>query len=119
MPYYVTVESRGRGAYDITDELRRLVKEKELRDVLLLLSVVDPLTSLVTMEYEPNLIADLGELVDRLPGSSPHVKNAVFPKTLAVPVKNGDLALGSFQQVVLLDLSGRPGEKKVAVTVVK
>jgi len=116
---YIVVESRGRGAYDITTELARYVKERGLRSCLLLVWVEDPLTSLVTVEYEAGLIADLGELIERLPGESPYVKNALFPKTLAIPVVNGSLALGSFQQVALLDLNSEPGARRVGVLEVR
>jgi len=116
---YVSVESKGRGAYDVTEILRGYVREKGLENGLLLVSVTDPLTSLITIEYEARLIADLGEYIDKLPGDNPYVKNSLFPKTLALPVVNGDLELGSFQQVALLDLNEEPGERRLALIVVR
>ncbi len=110
------VRTRGRGAYDVTEELRRIARE--VGEGLLLAWVEDPLTSLITIEYEANLIADLGELLEKLPGG-PYVKNALFPKALVLPVKGGRLALGSFQQVALLDLNKEPGERRVSVMVVR
>ncbi len=109
------VESGGRGGYDVTGLL-----EEEVRGVsrgLLVAAAVSPRTRLVTIEYEPRLLRDLERLLESLPGPD-LLRESVFPISVAVPIVDGGLELGSFQQVVLLDLNEEPGERRVAVEVI-
>lgn len=111
----LSVKSGGRGAYDVTPLL-----EEEARGVergLLVAATLSPRTRLITIEYEPRLLRDLERLLESLPGPDV-LRETVFPVSIAVPVVEGGLELGSFQQVVLLDLNKEPGERRIAVEVI-
>lgn len=112
----VEFSSEGRGAYDLTPIIRE--KTGECGEGLAIVSVLSPLTSIITIEYEPALLSDLESLLEKLPGRNPYVKNSVFPKSLVVPIIDGEPELGSFQQIVLLDLNPDRGVRKIAVGVV-
>ena len=116
MAKVVTVESSGRGAYDVT-----LLLEEAARGVeegLLVASTLSPRTRLITIEYEARLLRDLERLLESLPGPDT-LREAVFPVSVAVPILGGGLELGSFQQVVLLDLNPEPGERRIAIEVLE
>lgn len=109
--------SEGRGAYDVTPLIKE--KVKECREGLAIISVMSPLTSIITIEYEPALLSDLEKLLEKIPSKNPYVKNSVFSKSLVVPIIEGEPELGSFQQIVLLDLNSDKGIRKIAVGVIE
>lgn len=110
--------SNGRGAYDITHLVREYIEKNKLEKGLVIVSVLDSLCTLTMTEYEPNLIADIGKLLEDLPTDNDYVKLSLFNKTLVIPFSNTDLFLGSFQQIVLIDLNSKGGLRKIALDVV-
>jgi secondary thiamine-phosphate synthase enzyme len=89
--------------------------------------------AITTMEYEPGGVDDLRALLDRLiPAGSQyehnrrnhdtnahaHLRAAVIGPSESIPVIDGRLALGTWQQVVLLDFDDRPRRRTVTVQVV-
>ena len=89
--------------------------------------------ALTTMEFEPGGVADLRALLDRLipvegdyehnrlnhdSNSHAHQRASIVGSSEAVPVIGGRLALGTWQQLVLIDFDDRPRERTVIVQVV-
>jgi secondary thiamine-phosphate synthase enzyme len=89
--------------------------------------------AVTTMEYEPGGVADLQALLDRLIPSGgayehnvrnhdtnahAHLRAAVIGPSESVPVVKGRLALGTWQQLVLIDFDDRPRTRTVTVHVV-
>jgi secondary thiamine-phosphate synthase enzyme len=91
-------------------------------------------TAAVTaMEFEPGGVHDLQEALERLvpaagdyehnrlnhdSNSHAHIRAAIVGPSVTVPIRDGRLATGTWQQVVLLDFDDRPRERTVAVHVV-
>jgi secondary thiamine-phosphate synthase enzyme len=84
------------------------------------------------MEHEPGGVADLQALLDRLipaaesyehnvrnhdTNAHAHLRAAVIGPSESVPVVRGELGLGTWQQVVLLDFDDRPRDRVVSVSV--
>jgi secondary thiamine-phosphate synthase enzyme len=104
-----------RGLFDLTDECRRFVQGTE--DGLLVVFVTHATAGLVVMELGSGSEEDLLEVLDSLlprddrwrhrHGSkghgSDHVVPLLAPPSLTVPVVGGELALGPWQSIVLLD----------------
>ena len=111
------VPSKGRGVYDITSLVEKLVRDSGAERGVILLFSVDPLTRFVTVEYEGNLVQDLMSLLDGMKTSNPYVLAALFHPSLAVPFERG-LLLGAFQQICLLDLNEKEGERRIVAEVV-
>ena len=89
--------------------------------------------AMTTMEYEPGGVADLRALLDRLipaegdyehnrlnhdTNSHAHQRASLIGASEQVPVSGGGLALGTWQQLVLIDFDDRPRERTVIVQVV-
>ena len=125
----VTSESEG-DIIDITEEVRRAVKESRIREGLVHLFVRHSTAALTTIEYEPGVLADLKRALsvlapDNLPyahntrwgdgNGRSHVKAALVGPSLTVPVGNGELLCGTWQLVVLLELDVNAGRTR-AVT---
>jgi secondary thiamine-phosphate synthase enzyme len=96
--------------------------------------VVGSTAALTTLEYEPGLVEhDLAAALERLApragryvheetwhddNGHSHVRAALIGPSLALPVVDGDLPLGTWQQAVLVDVDTRPRQRRVVVTVV-
>jgi secondary thiamine-phosphate synthase enzyme len=118
---------------DITGHVGRVVAESGIRNGSAQVVAVGSTASVTTIEYEPGAIADLKDAIRRLaPPDIPyahemawhdgnghsHVQAALLGPSLVVPVRGGRLRLGTWQQVVLLNLDNRPRRRAVDVTVI-
>ncbi|RLF04796.1 MAG: hypothetical protein DRK00_05940 [Thermoprotei archaeon] len=112
----LTVISRGRGVYDLTSKVERLIRSVEAERGVVLLYSLDPLCRLITIEYDADLVNDLLMLIKGLKAKNPYVVASIFQPSLLLPFKEG-LLLGAFQQVCLLDLNERGGERRVIAEV--
>jgi len=118
---------------DLTGEIRRIVVEAEVETGQVTAFVRGSTAAIATMEYEPGGIHDLHEMLDRLipasgdyehnrlnhdTNSHAHQRASIVGPSLTVPIVGGNLALGTWQQVVLLDFDDRPRERTVLVQLI-
>jgi secondary thiamine-phosphate synthase enzyme len=118
---------------DITGAVQRVVSEAPSADGLATAFVRGSTAAVTTMEYEPGGVADLQALLDRLvpvegdyehnrlnndTNSHAHQRASLIGASEQVPVSGGRLALGTWQQLVLIDFDDRPRERTVVVQVV-
>ena len=115
---------------DITAKVRQHLAASTIRNGLAALFVSGSTAALTTIEHEPGLIQDLKELVEKLAPSDrryhhddrwgddngfSHLRAALFGPALSIPVEEGKLSLGTWQQIVLLDFDNRPRTREVTV----
>jgi secondary thiamine-phosphate synthase enzyme len=118
---------------DITGDVARIVAEGPVAYGLVTAFVRGSTAAIGTMEFEPGGVSDLRELLDRLipvegdyehnrlnhdSNSHAHQRATLIGPSEQVPVINGRLALGTWQQLVLIDFDDRPRERTVVVQVV-
>ena len=118
---------------DITVLLSRIVAESGVKDGSVHICAVGSTGSITTIEYEPGAIADLKDAVCRLVppemayahemtwhdgNGHSHVQAALMGPSLVVPVRRGQLRLGTWQQVILINHDNRPRRRPVEVTVI-
>ena len=87
-----------------------------------------PTASITTIEYESGAIADLKRAMERLAprdehyehnlrwgdgNGYSHIRAAMLGPSVTVPVEGGQLALGTWQQIVLCDFDNRPRRRRV------
>lgn len=129
-----TVSTRGEAdVIDITDRLAGVVADDEVADGQVLAFVRGSTAAIATMEFEPGGVHDLRETLDRLIPESDHYEHnrlnndtnshahqraTLVGPSEAVPIVGGELALGSWQQLVLIDFDDRPRERTVVLQVV-
>jgi len=111
----VSLESPGYTAIDLTPTVVSLIREHRLVNGVVSLYAASPGTAVVLVEYEPELLSDLEELIAELGSKSPAVAEALMGKEASAPVVKGSLETGRFKHFVFLDLSREPGEKFVVV----
>jgi secondary thiamine-phosphate synthase enzyme len=117
---------------DLTEGLRSIVRRAAVDAGVAVVFAVGSTVAVTTMEYEPGGVADLQALLDRLiprsgdyqhnvrnhdTNAHAHLRAAVIGPSESVPVVRGELGLGTWQQVVLIDFDDRPRERVVAVSV--
>jgi secondary thiamine-phosphate synthase enzyme len=118
---------------DITGELSAAVQESGIKDGVLHATAIGSTVSLTTIEHEPGVIEDLKRAITRLapPGldyeherawhdgnGHSHVQAALLGPSLSVPIRNGKLALGTWQQAVLINHDNRARQRRVEVTLI-
>jgi secondary thiamine-phosphate synthase enzyme len=121
-----------RDMHDLTGELHQIVEQSGIRRGVACLCHVGSTAALGTIEFEPGLQEDLPALLDRLIPPSrdygherawhdgnghSHLQATLLGPSLTLPIEEGRLVLGTWQQVFLLECDVRPRQRTVAVTV--
>jgi len=109
----LALDSPGYTAEDLTPAVLDLIRRQRLTNGVVTLYAASPGTAVVLIEYEPELLKDLEELIASLGGRSPAVAEALLGKEASAPVVRGSLETGRFKNFVFIDLSRSPGEKEV------
>jgi len=115
---------------DITAKVQDQVQKEKIQRGLAALFVSGSTASLTTIEYEPGLIQDLKEFLEKFIPSNKkyhhddrwgdnngfsHLRASLLGPSLQVPIDNGQLLLGTWQQIVLLDFDNRPRRREILV----
>jgi secondary thiamine-phosphate synthase enzyme len=130
---YLTLPTKGFcDIQDITDEVYRRVVESGIRFGQVLISIPGATAGVTTIEYEPGLLRDLPELFEKwIPSDQSyhhdktwhdgngfsHLRASLVKPSLNIPVSNGNLVLGTWQQIVLLDFDNRPRQRRIFIQV--
>jgi secondary thiamine-phosphate synthase enzyme len=129
-----TVSTSGHGdMHDLTKQVSAIVARSKVRIGIVHVFNVGSTAAVGTIEFEPGLREDLPDLLDRLipPGRDyaheqtwhdgnghSHLQATTLGPQLSVPVGEGKLLLGTWQQIFHIECDTRPRERNVVVTVV-
>ena len=123
----------GPDMFDITPELENLISESQIQTGNLCATMVGSTGSMTTIEFEPGVVEDLKRAINTLapPGleyehekawhdgnGHSHVQAALLGPSLVLPVRDGKLRRGTWQQVVAINHDNRPRTRTVEVTVI-
>jgi secondary thiamine-phosphate synthase enzyme len=118
---------------DITLELENLINESRIQSGNLFATMVGSTGSITTIEFEPGVVEDLKRAINSLapPGleyehekawhdgnGHSHVQAALLGPSIALPVRNGKLRRGTWQQVVAINHDNRARTRNVEVTII-
>lgn len=135
MVYGDTIALKTKGyseSIDITDSVSEIVKESQINNGMVLVSVIGSTASITTIEYEPALVADMKDHLERIASSKEstrhgdtwgddngfsHIRATVMGPSLVVPLSAGRIVLGTWQQIVVIDHDNRPRDRKIFVQV--
>ena len=121
------------GHCDATAEVSELVRDSGVREGIVVVSVRGSTGAITTIEYESGALADLRRALDRLAPANEdyahnerwgdgngfsHVRSALLKTGITVPVVDGRLDLGTWQQIVVLNLDNRSREREVVAVVI-
>ena len=118
--------------HDITTDIQEVVAESGLTEGLVNVFAVGSTASVPTIEFEPALVADMQEALQKLwPREMPtrhgstwgddngfsHLRASFLGPQQTVPLHEGRLVLGTWQQIVVIDHDNNPRERKLFVQV--
>ncbi|MCD6573383.1 MAG: YjbQ family protein [Thermoplasmata archaeon] len=119
---------------DITHEIEKVVERSKIKDGIVNIFVPGSTGAITTIEYEPGLLHDLPAALERIAPSNAyykheerwhdgngrsHVKASIIGSSLCVPVQNGRLNLGTWQQIVFIECDIRARRRHLIVTVME
>jgi secondary thiamine-phosphate synthase enzyme len=117
---------------DITPLLQNMIHESQVENGSLCATMVGSTGSLTTIEYEPGVVRDLMAAVNRLAppdleyehekawhdgNGHSHVQAALLGPSIALPIRRGELKLGTWQQVVAINHDNRSRQRTIEVTI--
>jgi secondary thiamine-phosphate synthase enzyme len=130
----IVVATRGQSdALDITEAVAGAIRESSLSAGIATVFVVGSTAGITTIEFEPGAIEDLNGVFERLAprngeyrhhlrwgddNGSSHVRAALLGPSLTVPFSDERLALGTWQQIMLLEFDTRPRRREIVVQLV-
>ncbi len=130
---YITVKTKGnRDVVDLTPRLREILGGSGVLDGIAVVFAPGSTAAVTTIEYEPGLKKDIDLFLERIApygaryhhhetwhddNGSAHLQAALIGPSVALPVVKGEPALGTWQQVVLVDCDTRPRDRKIVVQV--
>lgn len=118
--------------HDLTEQVAAIVARSGITHGLVQVFNVGSTAAVGTIEFEPGLQRDLPQVLDQLlpPGrhygheqtwhdgnAHSHLQATLLGPSLTVPVRQGRLVLGTWQQIFHLECDIKPRERRVMVTV--
>ncbi|MBC7108698.1 MAG: YjbQ family protein [Methanomassiliicoccales archaeon] len=130
----VTIETRGEeDLIDITDHIRSAIKESGVSDGLACVFVPHSTAALITIENEPGLRNDIRKALERIAPKNfsydhnrawgddnghSHIRSSFLGTSLTIPFSGGSPDLGTWQQVVLVELDIRRRSRKIIIQII-
>ena len=118
---------------DLTNDLEDAVRKSKITTGVAHLFVVGSTGALTTIEYEPGLLKDVPDMLNRLvPRNIPyahqetwhddnghsHVRASLIGPSLTVPIRDGAVVHGTWQQIVFLELDTHSRKRRILITVI-
>jgi secondary thiamine-phosphate synthase enzyme len=120
-------------AHDLTNVVAGAIAKSGFADGLVTVFIVGSTAGVTTIEFEPGAIADLNHVFELLAprtgeyrhhlrwgddNGSSHVRAAMLGPSLSIPFTSGKLALGTWQQIMLLEFDTRPRRREIVILMV-
>ncbi len=128
-----TISTQGHNdVIDITEKVKEVVVNANIKNGLCLIFCPGSTVGITALEAEPNLINDFKEFLEKLVPADKnyrhdetwgekngfsHLRSALIKPFFVVPIENGELILGTWQQIVLVDFDSRPRQREVIVEI--
>jgi secondary thiamine-phosphate synthase enzyme len=111
---------------NVTDQISGALKENELQNGIITVFIAGSTAAVTTIEYEPGLRHDFPKMLSRIApkdiqyhhddtwhdgNGHSHVRASLIGPSLTVPFSNGDLILGTWQQIVVIEMDTKPRKR--------
>ena len=129
----VSVHTKGNtDIVDITNDVKNIVYRHSLRNAVVYVYVAGSTVSVTNIEYEPGLLKDLPEALEKIApvnkeyhhdemwhdgNGYSHVRASIVGNSTMVPLLEGVLHLGQWQQIVLIDFDNKARTRTVHVQI--
>ena len=120
------------GCRDVTDDVSELVSASGVKEGIVVVSLTGSTGAITTIEFEPGALKDLRDALERIAplgahydhnarwgdgNGFSHVRSALLKTSISIPIMDGALTLGTWQQIVVLNLDNREREREVVAVV--
>ncbi len=117
---------------DITEKVAAVVQESGLLAGIVVVFVPGATGAVTTIEHEPGLVVDIRAALERIApelneyahdqkwgdgNGHSHIRASLIGPSLTVPFLNGQLMLGTWQQIVFLELDNRPRKRRIILQI--
>ncbi len=129
----ISISSRNEGdMIDLTDDVQRALDSSGVRDGTVTVFVAGATGAITTIEYEPGLLHDFPAMLERLAPKNmyyehemrwhdgnghSHVRASLIGPSLTVPFKDQRLTLGTWQQIVFVELDARSRNREIILQI--
>ena len=129
----ISLSTRGEAdIHDITDQVAKEVAQSGLKNGLVTVFCPSSTSALTTIEYEPGCLSDLRRLFDEILSPNreyahnarwgdgnghSHIRASLLGASFTVPVVDGLLALGTWQQLIYVDFDNRPRRRELILQI--
>jgi secondary thiamine-phosphate synthase enzyme len=130
----IKINSKGENdMVDITDQTLKAIHETNLKDGIVTVFVSGSTGAITTIEYEPGLRSDFPKMLNRIVprnidyehdktwhdgNGHSHVRASLIGPSLTIPFKDGNLILGTWQQIVFFELDTRSRERTITIQMI-
>lgn len=130
----IQFQTEGHGQIlDITNRVSETLRASGLRNGLVTLFTPSSTSALTTTEYESGTIYDIQQLFDRIAppdleyrhnqrwgdgNGHAHARHALLGPSLTVPVIEGQMTLGTWQQIIFVDFDNRPRSRTLVLQMI-
>lgn len=130
----IVVKSKGEGdMIDVTDQTSKIISESNLKDGIVTVFVSGSTAAVTTIEYELGLRKDFPQMLSRVAPSDieyehekmwhdgnghSHVRASLVGPSITIPFKDGKMMLGTWQQIVLVEMDTRQRERKIVLQII-
>jgi secondary thiamine-phosphate synthase enzyme len=131
---HIQVDTKGSGdLINLTADIANELNATALKNGNVTVFNIGSTAAITTFEFEPGMIQDIQEMFEKLVPSNKHyhhddtwgdangfshLRAAIQGPSLTIPFENGDLLLGTWQQVVLAEFDNRPRQRNVVVQII-
>lgn len=131
----IEIPTRGKGLYSFTDQVQAILRKHAIKNGLCVLYIPHTSASLLINEnYDPSVQSDMGNFLEKLvpemqpwmkhrlegsDDSSSHLRSALLPVEITIPVDDGRLNLGTWQGVFLVEHRSITHLRQVEVRILK
>lgn len=130
----IQLSTRGNAdVQDITSQIAQVVNESEIRNGTVTIFCPSSTSALTTIEYESGCVSDLQRLFDEIipqnreyahnarwhdGNGHSHIRAALLGPSLTIPFVEGDLTLGTWQQVIYVDFDVRSRNRELVLQII-
>ncbi|RKZ10393.1 YjbQ family protein [Candidatus Fermentibacteria bacterium] len=117
---------------NVSDQVQSIVSASGIQDGLAAVTVIGSTASVTTIEYEPALVEDMKELFEKIiprtirsrhsetwgdDNGFSHMRASLMGPGITLPVVDGRVLLGTWQQIVVVDHDNRPRKRDVRIQI--
>ncbi|MCK4545612.1 secondary thiamine-phosphate synthase enzyme YjbQ [candidate division WOR-3 bacterium] len=130
---YLNIKTNGfSDIINITDDIQRIAANSNVLDGMINVFVTGSTASVSTIEFEPALVEDVKEQLEKMISKNlktrhsetwgddngfSHIRATLMGPGIVVPLTNGKLVLGTWQQIIIIDHDNRPRDRKIYIQI--